>query len=141
RYKEFSNFPSSLDIPYFNSFNSPSTIRLISFYGKNTNYIRVQFIERDDKNNVGWVDENLIKSKADCKKSGILLSDYIINSNDPLGELFYNQDVKPKDPIKPISGLDDKNCCVFPLKRSPKESYTDGIKKFGSSRDKGSRTH
>jgi hypothetical protein len=84
---------------------------------------KLQFPDRpDNAADIGWVADTYIKNRSQC--AGL---------------------VTPKPPTPPVTppiqGINDPNCCVFPLNNAPKVNYTSGVASFGSSRSGGARKH
>lgn len=89
--------------------------------GKTFTYVKLQFPERNGKGvDIGWVADEYIKTKAECP--GMAEAD-------------------PIDPERSITGINDPNCCTFPLGNRPLVTYTSGVASFGSSRSGGKRKH
>lgn len=88
--------------------------------GKKYTFIKLQFPERSS-NNIGWVAEIYVKTRSQCPGLG--------------------KPSVPPESSRPISGINDPRCCVFPLNSRPIVSYTSGAASFGSSRSGGRRKH
>ncbi len=94
-------------------------------------YVRVEFIDREDEeaeNNVGWIDQSLIKPKSKC--AGYKES---LDNDD--------KDDTPETLDLSGAGFSLSNCCTFPMKKKPQESFTEGMRRFGARRSRGSRAH
>lgn len=83
-------------------------------------YVKLQF-PRQAGTNIGWVAEAYIKNRAECAGLGTV--------------------APPAETPRPITGINDPNCCEFPLANRPKLDYTRGTPSFGSSRSGGARVH
>lgn len=84
---------------------------------------KLQFPNRPDNAvDIGWVADSYIKNRSQC--AGL---------------------ATPKPPTPPapppVQGINDPNCCVFPLNNAPKVNYSSGVASFGSSRSGGARRH
>lgn len=120
--------------PFIPADANPSLIQVINLsLMKTTIYVRAEFTDRDEEeadNNVGWIDRDLIKPKSQCA-----------NYKEPVDSDDVAESDEDKSEASKNSGLSDPNCCLFPMKVAPKESYTSGQRRFGSSRSKGARAH
>ena len=125
----------------------------------------------DGDNSIGWVAVELIKPKSECAGASKSDGDDKVSSDDsdndkastkqekPLkkekkkkkkskdedGDEDKNEDKKeektPKQEAGKISGLEDPNCCTFPIKNHPTESFKEGMRRFGANRSGGDRAH
>ena len=91
--------------------------------GSSVVYIKVQFSNREESDQViGWVSKKYVVEDSECP------------------ELEKNARTHP---VERISGLDDKKCCDFPVKKVPTHPYTGsgaGMRQFRAGR-KGGRLH
>lgn len=93
--------------------------------GVEYNFVKVQFPNREEKDqSEGWVAENFIESKSDCK--------YIPQSQNSDNDRIADTQ---------IEGLDDPNCCEFPTVQRATHPYTSGMRRFKAGRGGGSRLH
>lgn len=85
-------------------------------------FIKVEFKDREEQDQkVGWVAENFIEPKSECK---FLNGNIIIRSED-----------------QNITGLDDPACCEFPTVKKATHSFSSGMRRFGAGRSGGRRLH
>lgn len=107
-------------------------LKTVTVAGKSVTYIKAQFTDRDEEeadNDIGWVRQNYVKAKSEC-------AGYVAKSDDNEKGSDDNASATAS-----ISGLDDSNCCRFPLASSAQEDYTTGMRRFGYSRSGGARKH
>jgi hypothetical protein len=84
-------------------------------------FMKVQFPSREHlSQSDGWVAEMYIKPRSQCPG---------LEDSSP-----------PADP-RPITGINDPRCCVFPLTNRPLVNYSSGVASFGANRGGGSRRH
>ncbi len=100
--------------------------KIIQESGAEVKYVKAQFPERDADNNIGWVKQSYIKSASQCAtyKASPSVTEVVAVTNMTSGV-----------------GLQDANCCRFPLASSAKAAYTQGQRQFGWRRDGGVRKH
>ncbi len=105
--------------------------------GKTYTFIKAQFPEQSDENNVGWVAEQFVKQKSACATYSRT------ESNDATDDETEETEVatKPATATGPITGLNSEACCVFPTIKRPTDSYMQGMRRFGAGRGRGSRLH
>lgn len=100
-------------------------------------YVRVELTDREDEeadNNVGWIDKSLIKPKSKCAgyKAPVIAAD----KNAPEVKAA----VEAASNLPATTGL-SLNCCLFPMKKHPTHSMTEGMRRFGAGRSNGARLH
>ena len=109
---------------------------------KTVQYEKVEFTDREEEdadNNVGYVKKDFIKLKSKCPgyKEPVLASAQKDDDEDGSQALASTPVVAT---TLSINGL-APNCCLFPMKKKPTDSYTEGMRRFGARRSKGSRSH
>ena len=90
-------------------------------------FVRVQFPDREDEENIGWISDRYIKAKAECAgvKEAENSSDSkqrSENDSSPATSLEL-----PDDSGKGLSG----DCCRFPIAERPTQSFLSGTTSFG----------
>lgn len=91
--------------------------------GVEYNFIKVQFPDREEEDqNEGWVAENFIEAKSDCR--------YVSQSEN-----------SERISDTQITGLDDPACCEFPTVQQATHPYTSGMRRFRAGRGGGTRLH
>ncbi len=99
---------------------------------KKPSYVRVELTDREEEeadNNVGWLDKSLIKPKSKCagyKEPGTVIGKGSAPTLDT--------------DLKALNGL-SASCCLFPMKKPPTASFTEGMRRFGAGRSGGARLH
>lgn len=123
-------------------FFQPSEIKVISNIGIETSFVRVQFPDRlYYVKNSGWVNKKFVRNINDCLGVNSVLSPGL-DLTDHSKTSIIRLDNSPSKYLDKEEGMFfSKSCCLFPFKTKPTEKYTEGIQKFGSSRDNGTRTH
>ena len=104
--------------------------KTITVKGQRVTYVKTQFVDRqeeDAENDIGWVRESHIKLKSKC--AGYTRAD---NTNDDSVKLSFQSDAGDG-----ITGLNDVDCCRFPLNSSAHANYTTGMRQFGWGRGAG----
>lgn len=86
--------------------------------GVSYSYVKIQFPERPDGANIGWVADSYIKASSACPS-------------------YRAEAPRSVDPRAGLSGA----CCKFPLGNKPTADFTSGMRAFGSNRDGGARKH
>lgn len=99
--------------------------------GKKYSYVKAQFPEHEGNayDGIGWVSQDYIKLKSEC--AGFKEAD---SGKDDLTK-------SEPAPNVSITGLNDPNCCNFPLIMRPTASYESGMRMFGARRSGGRRLH
>ncbi|RZA01513.1 MAG: M23 family metallopeptidase, partial [Proteobacteria bacterium] len=87
--------------------------------GVSHTFVKLQFPERADGSNIGWVANSYIKASSACAS--------------------YHPPAVVAE-VTPRAGLSGA-CCKFPLGHKPTADFTTGMRAFGSGRDGGARTH
>lgn len=108
--------------------------------GKTYFFVKAQFPEHEDNayDGIGWVSQDYIKLKSECsgyKEPSSGKEDSAQKEPAPK-----EQDSTSKSNVW-LSGLNDANCCNFPLIMRPTASYESGMRMFGARRSGGRRLH
>ncbi len=122
-------FGKDLKTPIFTAKQFESIIPSQSWDEKQkTTHLNVQFPNRKITPNTGWVPRSLVQLRSECAP---LKKDSSSDEN-----AIVNDSLKTLDPK-----VSQKDCCKFPTKQRPFESYTDGTQQFRAKRNKGKRRH
>lgn len=101
--------------------------KLRSIKGVIYKYVQIQVPGREEaEGNSGWVQEKYIRERNDCA-----------SYHPPRAPEKKPQTVKADKSVN--YGLDDSNCCVFPLRKKPTNEYSEGMARFGAKRSSGRR--
>jgi hypothetical protein len=98
--------------------------------GKTYTFIKAMFPEQHGSQKIGWVSSDLVKPKSQCATAP---------QQKPI--TVDKDDETQSSATMTIVGLDDKNCCEFPLTARPTTSYKSGMRRFGAGRGGGTRIH
>lgn len=101
--------------------------------GKKHTFVKVQFPSREEKNqdSTGWIAKGFIKPASQCAGA--------VKEEKKIAEKVEREQPSSR---QSVNGLDDPNCCEFPLARHPDRSITaPGMWNFGWRRSGGARTH
>lgn len=137
---------SEVKAAYYTFFNfgfyQPSEIKVVSYLGTETSYVRLQFPYRlYYAKSTGWVNKKFVKNLSDCLGTSKTLQPALDLTISPDSLVIKIE----KSPSNFLNGNNEseylENCCLFPLKKKPTASYLQGMQKFGSSRDNGTRIH
>lgn len=116
------------------SFGTEKQTRVIS--GKSYSFINVKFDGRPQGQNTGWVADAYIKLKSQCNEVSAVQPDPPKQE-----EQSENGRSSGDRDFSKIKGLNDENCCEFPVMKRPTTSYLEGMRRFRASRSGGRRLH
>lgn len=109
----------------------------VTVNGATERYVKVSFpeaTEEDAGNNSGYVLARAIKKAKDCEG----YQEYIAQEKAEVEKRDQDVSSTARDAI---TGLNDPDCCFFPVYSRPMASYTAGAPMFGSRRSHGTRIH
>jgi murein DD-endopeptidase MepM/ murein hydrolase activator NlpD len=110
--------------------------------GKVYTFIKAQFPDQSEENNVGWVAEMYVKAPSACPTYTKKETPHAPSATD---EEETEEETESAPAAKAsnalITGLNDEVCCVFPTIKRPTDSYMQGMRRFGAGRSGGRRLH
>lgn len=100
--------------------------------GRKIQFLKAQFPGRDES--VGWVAESLVRPRSRCKAAPQ------VEPANPKGEeKEEDAELNPLSEVARIRGLNDPNCCQWPVKGQVTEDFATEQRRFGAGR--GRRVH
>ncbi len=100
--------------------------------GSKVTFIKVQFPAQGEQ--VGWIAEYLVRPRSLCRGA----DSEITPAPAPAAEV---SQPPVSSAVSSISGLNDPECCFFPVKAEPTASYETEQRRFGARRSGGKRLH
>lgn len=133
--------PNYSVVKVFQGWGENKKTRMI--HGEQMLFIKVQVQKPKSGEAEGWVAEDLVRPRSRCEGA-----EQVAKPLPPLPEPkpdLSEQYIKPApaEEKKPVrgTGLNDPNCCQFPLRKEPTADFNDGMRKFGARRSGGKRLH